>query len=121
MEATSSAMLLLISQSEHDSFSMLVPTRKKQKHTQIWAFKEILNLVCVCVCLPWCLFHLMSWSMLQSGDMSSKVFENFTTCVRDTYHHKLAEMAQQSALCTGKASRSYWICEKVRKSRRSDR
>lgn len=140
VEATSSAMLLLMSQSEHDSFSMLMWNRKQQIHSQSWAFKGILiqlfnftqscffplyfHIWLVCVCFSWCLCHLMSWSMLHSGDMSSNVFENFTTCVRDTYHHKVTDSTTKIALCTGKARWirwKSWDCERVRWSRRSDR
>lgn len=38
------------------------------------------------VCLLQCLIHLMSWSMLHSGDISSKVFENFTTYEKKERH-----------------------------------
>lgn len=55
-----------------------------------------------------CLFHLMSWSMLHNGDMSSNVFENFTTYKRDNYHHnwqqqhsatKMSEFCTRNAIC----------------------
>lgn len=66
----------------------------------------------ISVCFSWCHCHLMSWSMVHNGDMSSNVFENFTTCGR-----RQDSTAEIRALCTGKArwikwwSRGKWICE----------
>lgn len=95
VEATSSAMLLLISQSEHDSFSMLMETnglfnsqRNNSKHQMAACGTSVVTCAntpldnytfSVCLYCLSCLVHLMSWSTLHNGDMSSNVLENFTT------------------------------------------
>lgn len=70
------------------------------------------------VCFSWRHCHLMSWSMVHNGDMSSNVFENFTTCGRKAHHHKATETRQHSR--DESALHSKGRVDKMMKSRQMD-
>lgn len=50
------------------------------------------------VSVSYCFFHLMSWSMLHSGDMSSNVLENFTTYRGDKCHYSQQQQSLASEI-----------------------